>query len=272
MFQGKINYHEINERLNGFYLEFHECAKFRFNWTGRNLHGFNRLFAIVETDGNSEIIHEESGKKYILQKDRVYFLSNSETYNFKFTEQTYFLSFHFNCYISGCREIFSDSKIFAESGNNQQWIRKTTDLMKENISIREYCQLYNSLCSKIIEFIPMLDEKKQLLYHRDMKIHRFLLHEADAKTTIENLADIAGISADTLSRRFSQDYQKTLKKTIDQAVAGRAEKMLRDNELKIKEVAELLNFNDEYYFSKFFKRETGKSPSEFRQMIDIIKR
>ena len=121
------------------------------------------------------------------------------------------------------------------------------------------------------EFIPEIDTEIHLLYQRDMKIHRFLRNEADAKTVIEDLADIAGLSADTLSRRFSKDYKKTLKKAINQAIAMRAEKFLRNNELKVKEIAEILKFNDEYYFSKFFKRESGKSPSEFRQMLGIIR-
>ena len=28
-----------------------------------------------------------------------------------------------------------------------------------------------------------------------------------------------------------------------------------------------MNFNDEYYFSHFFKRESGVSPREFRQQV-----
>ena len=82
MFQGKIDYNEIVTKLNGFSLEFHECAKFRFEWSGRNLHSFNRIFAVIATDGNSEVIHEQSGKKYTLKTGGIYFLSNGETYKF----------------------------------------------------------------------------------------------------------------------------------------------------------------------------------------------
>ncbi len=271
MFQGKIDYNEIVTKLNGFSLEFHECAKFRFEWSGRNLHSFNRIFAVIATDGNSEVIHEQSGKKYILKTGGIYFLSNGETYKFKFDSATYFLSFHFNCYVDGCREIFADSNIFTELLTDSEWVIKVEKLLKENISIAEYSQLYRCLCEKVSEFIPEIDTEIHLLYQRDMRIHRFLRNEADAKTVIEDLADIAGLSADTLSRRFSKDYKKTLKKAINQAIAMRAEKFLRNDELKVKEIAEILKFNDEYYFSKFFKRESGKSPSEFRKMRGIIR-
>lgn len=269
MFLGKIDYRELTNELNGLSLEFHECAEFKFNWSGKNQHSFNRLFAVIESDEVSEVTHTESNKVYKLRSGGLYFLSNSEDYKFKFTENCYFLSFHFNCYAAGCREIFSDSKIFVESLNNHEWIKKISDLLHAKSSIKHNYNLYHTFFGKIMEFIPEIEDEKNLLYQRDMKIHQYLLNNANGKTTIDDLAALVNISADSLSRRFSHDYNKTLKKTLNQAIASRAEKLLRNDSLQIREIADILSFNDEYYFSKFFKRETGKSPSEFRKMIGM---
>ncbi|UKI34755.1 MAG: helix-turn-helix domain-containing protein [Lentisphaeria bacterium] len=64
----------------------------------------------------------------------------------------------------------------------------------------------------------------------------------------------------TLSRSFSRDTGITLKKYISHQLQLQAALLLRESRLSIKEIARKLNFNDEYYFSHFFKRESGVSP------------
>ena len=55
-------------------------------------------------------------------------------------------------------------------------------------------------------------------------------------------------------------YQYHLARRLD-----RAQTLLAESELTIKEVAEALHFNDAYHFSKTFKARTGRSPSRWRR-------
>jgi AraC family transcriptional activator of pobA len=41
---------------------------------------------------------------------------------------------------------------------------------------------------------------------------------------------------------------------------------LNDPALTIAQVAAYLNFADQFFFSKFFKKQSGISPSKYRQM------
>ncbi len=270
MFQGKTNHQKTVDALNSLNWEFYECAEVRFAWEGMNRHSFNRLFAVIKSDGGSEIIHTATQKKFKLKTMAIYFLSSNEEYKFKFDSNTSFLSFHFNCFVNGCREIFSHSSIFIELTEQKELINELAALINCKSSAKNTYLLHQKLISLIIRIMPENDDAKHHLYERDIKIHTFLLEHADGRTTVNDLALQAGVSADTLSRRFSHDYGETLKKIISRAIIGRAERFLRDDSLKIKDVAALLNFNDEYYFSRFFKRETGKSPVEFRRMTGII--
>ena len=44
-----------------------------------------------------------------------------------------------------------------------------------------------------------------------------------------------------------------------------AQKLLTThNELRVKDIAEILGFNDQYYFSKMFKAQCGVSPAAFK--------
>jgi AraC family transcriptional regulator, transcriptional activator of pobA len=44
-----------------------------------------------------------------------------------------------------------------------------------------------------------------------------------------------------------------------------AKRLLRYSDLPVTEIAYRLNFEDPSYFSRFFKKYTGFSPSEFRE-------
>jgi iron complex transport system substrate-binding protein len=47
----------------------------------------------------------------------------------------------------------------------------------------------------------------------------------------------------------------------------KAESLLSDTALPVREVAAACGFENEYYFSNFFKRHKGHSPSAFRKTV-----
>ena len=48
---------------------------------------------------------------------------------------------------------------------------------------------------------------------------------------------------------------------------SQAESMLSDQSLAIKDVAYSVGFSDQMYFSKVFKKHTGKTPTEYKRLI-----
>ncbi|MCC2686893.1 MAG: hypothetical protein K0R75_3792 [Paenibacillaceae bacterium] len=58
-------------------------------------------------------------------------------------------------------------------------------------------------------------------------------------------------------------YQYVLAKKIETAKL-----MLQDTQLHINEIAMQLGFSDSQYFSNFFKKKTGISPSQFRTDVN----
>ena len=77
---------------------------------------------------------------------------------------------------------------------------------------------------------------------------------------------MAGMGSDTLSRRFSRDFGIPLKTFLMKELISVAERHLLGGDLSIREIAEKLEFSSEYYFSSFFKRMKGISPTIFRSM------
>ena len=47
------------------------------------------------------------------------------------------------------------------------------------------------------------------------------------------------------------------------------QKLLKENNLSVSAIAEKLNFTNQYYFSRVFKRITGMTPTEFKETLDL---
>lgn len=78
-------------------------------------------------------------------------------------------------------------------------------------------------------------------------------------------ADALGLTATQLNRICRAERGLSALAVIHRRLVAEAERDLAYTHLSIKEVALALGFQDAAYFSRFFQRQTGMSPSEFRQ-------
>lgn len=81
--------------------------------------------------------------------------------------------------------------------------------------------------------------------------------------TMAQLAARAGMKESTLCQVFRRGMGLTVKQYLNALIVQRAQEMLL-SPILVKEIAWRLRFQDEYYFSRFFKRHVGLSPNEYR--------
>lgn len=79
------------------------------------------------------------------------------------------------------------------------------------------------------------------------------------------LAALSGVSYSRLREQFIATQRQTLHAFLQRTRLDQARQLLGDRRLPIKQVAERLHFSSEFYFSHFFRRATGMSPSQFRE-------
>lgn len=77
-----------------------------------------------------------------------------------------------------------------------------------------------------------------------------------------------GVNADTLSAALKRLYGKTGSTILNELLMSEAKVSLRNPNLSVQDVAELLCFSDQSSFGKFFKRHSGMSPVVFRRQVD----
>jgi AraC-like DNA-binding protein len=78
------------------------------------------------------------------------------------------------------------------------------------------------------------------------------------------LASIAHVSYSGLRALFKATQHESLHQFLRRTRLDVAKQLLADERLSVKEIAWRLNFSSEAYFSQWFRRNTGHSPSAFR--------
>jgi AraC family transcriptional activator of pobA len=85
-----------------------------------------------------------------------------------------------------------------------------------------------------------------------------------ARWSVEQYAAEVGLSAGQLSRLCREAIGMSALDVLNARIVHEAERELVYSNLGIKQIAGLLGFADEAYFGRFFRKQTGRTPTEFR--------
>ncbi|WHF52354.1 helix-turn-helix domain-containing protein [Chryseobacterium gotjawalense] len=135
--------------------------------------------------------------------------------------------------------------------------------------LRSYLQLILAISSKEkSKFLPSADlmqkDFKELKDFQNLVEQHFLVEKSPAF-----YANLLHISPNRLSKKIKAEFSKTPSQIIQERVILEAKKQIHLTRKSMKEVAGELNFEDEFYFSKYFKKHTGISPTQFREEAGI---
>ena len=112
-------------------------------------------------------------------------------------------------------------------------------------------------------------ETRQVTTSRSENIYSRFIEELSANRTgkhpVRHYADLLFITPQYLSKIVSEVSGKTVTDWINKAVIHEARILLRDPSKTISEIAETLNFPNDSFFCRFFKRETKQTPTQYRR-------
>ncbi|PWV97853.1 two-component system response regulator YesN [Paenibacillus cellulosilyticus] len=83
--------------------------------------------------------------------------------------------------------------------------------------------------------------------------------------SLQQLAARFFLSREYVSRRFRQETGVTLSEYVERHRMEHATKLLANRSYKVADIAEIVGYTDEKYFSKVFKKHTGLSPQQYRK-------
>jgi AraC family transcriptional activator of pobA len=103
-----------------------------------------------------------------------------------------------------------------------------------------------SLAARIERFRALLDERSR------------------TRLPVASYADAMGITTGQLTRLCHEAFGVSAIEAIDARSIHEAKRLLGYSTLSVKQIANELGFSDEAYFGRFFRKQTGLRPTEYR--------
>ena len=132
------------------------------------------------------------------------------------------------------------------------------------LSVDELDSLLGQVCRKIasLQAAPEQAEAPEAIRKaREIIQRRF----SEPGLTVSGIAEEVGMSDSRLSVAFKQVYQETPMECITFSRMHRAQRLLRDTEMPVKDIATECGYYDISAFNRSFKSYTGQTPQQFRQ-------
>ena len=145
--------------------------------------------------------------------------------------------------------------------------------------VEDIRQSYNvSILKSYLQLIlALVNREKQLELHQwDYQLeedHLQFKHQLEQSfaqhKSVVYYAELNGISLASFSKKIKKIYGKTPTQLIQERIVLEAKKLLHLTTKSMKEIAAALGFEDEFYFSRYFKKAVGVSPSRFRKEVGL---
>ena len=133
---------------------------------------------------------------------------------------------------------------------------------------RRCLQVYLFLLQLIVFTKQLIAE--QTVKEHDQKIESLIIqinNNYGDKWTIESMAAAAKMNINSFRIRFKRYMGISPLIYVKNIKLNSAKTLLLKSNLKIREVSELLGYDDPFYFSRLFHKNTGESPTEYRKNI-----
>ncbi|MBL1221714.1 helix-turn-helix domain-containing protein [Chryseobacterium sp. L7] len=142
-------------------------------------------------------------------------------------------------------------------------------LFSESI-IKTYIQLILAICSKEKSGNPDdLPSGSRIPNKNASEFQKLLeLHFKEEKE-LSFYSGKLNITNNTLSKAVKKEFNKTPSQLINERITLESKKLLHLTYRSVKEIASDLGFNDEFYFSRYFKKSVGCSPKKYREKVGI---
>jgi AraC family transcriptional activator of pobA len=138
----------------------------------------------------------------------------------------------------------------------------------------------DSIVKSYLQLILAISSKEKSKYLSDVKPNELpntdLVNFQDlveknykSERSVTYYADKFSMSSDAFSKKIKKQFSRSPSTLINERVILEAKKLLHLTYRSIKEIALELNFDDEFYFSRYFKKNVGVSPSYYRRNVGI---
>lgn len=262
-------YSELFEPMfNNLDIELGEYGYFRGDPSWNVVEGpryFNRLYFVVDGYG----LVKQEGKVTELLPGNLYLLPSHQQYHLICPQRIEKFYIHFNINLCQVQDLF----LSCQDILRLPWAKKMEPPFSEmeNITnIYELLPYHNFIYNTIFEFLQFVPEEllNQYFWHglKYQKAFHYIQENLRVSLTIEEISRHSNYSVYMLAKKFKKDLGFSLNEYVQNKLLDYAIHQLYTFK-NIKEIAEEMDFCDVHYFSNWFKRKTGYTPSQYRNEV-----
>lgn len=149
---------------------------------------------------------------------------------------------------------------FSDSGDDEE--KYLWDLISNFQTLDEIKMYIENKITGVFKRIEELESGSRTVYEVKKYIKQHFFEEA---LSIKLMADNVYLTPTYLSALFKKETGKTISEYIVEVRIEKSKEYLKDNRLKLFEVAKNVGYSEANYFAKVFKKLTGLTPSEYRE-------
>ncbi len=217
--------------------------------------------------GKGVFVVNENGKDYTVHENQGFFFKKNVFFHRIIKEPAQLFLFRF---VSDS-EVFRSSYItFCDTARI-----KSTISMLENLDKKEVIDdfVFRKHLFKDIVNQYLFENKinTDFLEKHDLVMERAanaICDSIEKKMPLTEICESTGLSYVQFIRRFKAYTGLSPANYLKGLRIRRAKEMLAETDLLIKDIATYCGFENEYYFSNYFKNNTGMSPSDFRATLN----
>lgn len=246
-------------------------------------HRHDSYLMVFFTDGSG--IHEIDFDRFEIKKGSLFVLQPGQMHHWSLSDdiEGFVIIFSqelYNLYF-GQKKI-NDYNFYHSIHNRPEIVFEAVEIPKIlpyfNLLIEENSQSNNFQLDKMLNLLDCIHIEIARKYS---ETHSHQIHSYNIKiNTFEKLleqhfkenkspsfyADKLNITLKHLNRICNEILQKTATEVIMDRVILEIKRMLTDKQLAVNEVASAVGYDDYSYFSRVFKKQTGFSPTRFRDL------
>lgn len=98
-------------------------------------------------------------------------------------------------------------------------------------------------------------------------IEKYLQANFNRDVKLQEISEHFYISREYISRKFKQEFNVNISDYIVKIRMNKAKSLLKNSQLKIYDIANMIGYQDDKYFRKVFKKVEGITPNEYRANI-----
>ena len=228
----------------------------------------NRWLMIVECDPEEESFVRDDLERSTLEAGCSYFIPLHYPVEMHLAEKCRFISIQFCADFGNGMDLFADCRRFCmmKSGN---WQSRAMEAFESEGNIASALILRAITAEFTLQMMQAAAVDKESVEGYSAMNYALdgIRSQCSAQTTVSELAEHFGVSRETFTRTFTARNGISPKQFIAGCLLQRAYSMLAQGEARVKEIARELGFANEFYFSRFFKKHTGSSPSQYRRRM-----